>query len=900
MRRNLPLSDLDPKRQSRIIRELATQLEDIYQEVLDRGLSETTAAAEAERQIEDWSAFGRAVASADRSHRQDSLDRWIDRLDERPLEKQTRWEAMAEVLRDVAYTLRQWRTRPGVAVVAIVTLALGIGANTAIFSAVHGILLQSLPYPDPDRLAVVSLSWPEGRFWLSEQEVLTLREQATLFEGFEVIDEGGDILLGESEPERIDVGLVSAGLLQLLDVPPVLGRVFEPEEEQPGHPRTVVVSYGLWQRRFGGDPNVLGRTLEFDGASPARIIGVMPREFEVLVSVNATHHKGVAAWHPHQVDYQTVDRGRNLIVLTRRKPGVSWEAAQEELDRIARSIFTDPEDLRTYRAFPLHEDMVEDVRGSMLFLMAASGFVLLVACANVASLLLTRGLARQHETALQMALGATRGRLVRQSLTESAVLAALGGAAGVALAAVAVRALSAWLPAELPGADQLSLNGVVLGVSLGLTLATGFFSGVVPAIRAGRTDIDAAIKTGAGGRFSSGSTLLQRGLIVAEIALALMLLVGGSLVVRSFIGLQSVDLGYDPQNTTTVSVEAPPSRYATREAVGSFFTRVQDEVAAVPGVEKVGGNYMLPFGPSLAMFTYTFYDSPLSNAGDNPVRNALARPTLPGYLETLEVDLLAGRYFTPDDVITSERVAIIDDTLAAELWPGESPIGRRLARGENPAEPLFVTIVGVVGNLRLTSITGERDREVFLPFEQGMTRQVSFVARTSIPSDRVQTQIREAVRAIDPNIALYDIGRLDETVNRVIAPERLTSWLMGLFAAIGLVLAVVGVYGVMSYAVSRRTREIGIRMTLGAMRRDVYIAVSVEGLRLAAVGIVLGLIGALLAAPVLESLLFGVSTSDPGNYIGVAAALLVAALLACAVPAWRATRIDPMVALRHE
>jgi len=900
LRKHLALPDLAPEREVRIVRELAGQLEDFYRDALSRGLSESEADAYACRQIRDWTGFATEVREADRPNVRTYVEQLAERAEEAGRSKRRGgWTLFADLMRDVRYALRQLRRSPGFTAVAVLTLALGIGANTAIFSAVHAVLLRPFPYPDPDRLAVVSISWPTGRFWLSEKEVLLLREQSTLFEGFGALDEGGVILVGADAPRWLNVGVVSANVFPLLGIQPALGRGFTPEEEQPNGPPVVILSHHLWQSRFGGDPKILGRVLNFEGERPARVVGVMPRNFQMILSVNTDFHQKVDAWYPHQIDYRTADRGRNLIALARVKKGVTWPQAQEELDRIAKGFF--PADSQnTYRAFPLQADTVREIRPVLLLLLAATGFVLLIVCANVANLLLARGATRQKEMAIRTALGATRARMIRQSLAESAVLALAGGGAGILLAWMGNRVLSSFLPANLPRLETIRLDAVVLGVSVALSLFAGFFFGVAPAFRSARVDVDTALKEGSRARSTGGITkLLRNALIVGEIALSLVLLVGGSLVVRSFLNLQKTSLGYNPSNLLTFTITLP-SRYENAAARMAFFRPLQERMAGLPGVESVGGNSILPFGTSLFQTSFTFYGTDAQSGGETQVRQVLARPTLTGYFETLQSRLLAGRSFTKDDTVTSEPVAIIDETLAQAVWPGQSPIGKRIARGRNPEKPSYSTVVGVVENLRLTRLTGERRHQVFLPYSQFNFDILSLVVRTRPGTPSVLEPIRAIVHTLDPNVPLYEVGHLDQTVADAMAPQRLTSLLMTLFAAIGFTLALVGVYGVISYAVNQQTHEIGIRVALGAQHRDIYKMVLGSGLRLAAGGALLGLAGAVALSRTMESLLFGVSASDPASYAVVTVALLVAALAACCIPARRATRVDPMAALRYE
>lgn len=897
VREHLPLEDLAPERQARIVRELAAQLEDFYHDALAGGFGEGEADAFARRQIRDWTRFASEVRAADRPNVKTYLELLEDHAAQAAARsKGRRWSLVSDFIGDLRYALRQLRKSPGFTLVAVLTLALGIGATTAVFSVVHGVLLRPFPYKDPDHLAVISLTWPGGRFWLSEKDILTVREQATLFEGVAAVDETEATLLGGSEPEQMKVALVSANFFPVLGIQPAIGRSFTPEEEVPSGPPVVIISHELWQRRFGGSTDVLGKVLEFDGARPQRVIGVMPRAFRVVLSVNADFHKKADLWYPHQVDYATVKRGRNLIALARLKQGVSWAAAQEELTGIAKGYFTFPGTQNTFQAFPLQADAVREVRGGLLTALAATGFVLLIACANIANLLLARGATRQHELAVRSSLGATPFRLIRQSLVESCVLAVLGGGSGILLAWFIVHYGIAFLPSQFPRVEAIGLNPTVLGVSLALVLAAGVFFGLLPALRASHTDANTTFRQCSRGRAGSVPRLFRKVLVVGEIAICLILLAGGALFFRSFLALQASNPGFNPASTLTFSVSLPPRRYAEHDKRVEFFRGLQDRLAGLPGVDSVSANMVLPFGRSLSQNSFTFY----RDNAESVTENALIRPVLPGYFETLQVRLLAGRFFTSADNTSNERVGIIDETLAQSAWPDQSVLGKRFARGPDPTDPQYITVVGVVENQRVTSLIGKRDAQVYLPVQQISPEDLSYVLRTRLDPALLIEPVREQVRALDPNIAVFDIGQLDQALAAQRAPQRLTSILMACLAGIGLLLAMVGVFGVISYAVNQQTHEFGVRMALGAQRSDIYRMVLSSGAKLAALGVLIGVGGSIALSRTIDGLLYGVSARDPSTVAVVSFVLIAAALAACYLPARRATRADPLAALRHE
>lgn len=584
VREHLPLPELAPERQARIARELAAQLEDFYCDAVAHGLNEVDAEALACRQVNDWVKLAAAIRAADRPHVKTYIEQLEDSAAQAAAEKRgRRWSVFGSILQDMSYALRQLRRNPGFTAVAVLTLALGIGATTAIFSVVHGVMLQPFPYKDPGRLAVIALTWPGGRFWLSEKDVFTIREQATLLEAVAAVDESEATLLGGKEPEQMMVALVSSNFFPVLGVQPAIGRAFTHEDEMPNGPPVVIISYGLWQRRFGGSPDVLDKVLEFDGARPQRVIGVMPRDFRVVLSVNADFHKKADLWYPYQVDYATTNRGRNLIALARLKQDANWAAAQEELGRIAKAYFTFPGSRNTFQAFPLHADAVRDVRAGLITALVATGFVLLIACANIANLLLARGAARQQELAVRASLGASRFRLIRQSLVESSVLALLGGGAGILFAWLSVHYGVAFLPSQFPRTEAIGVNLTVLAAAVALALAAGLFFGLLPAVRASRVDLDSALRQAGRGNVGGLPRFFRNALVVAEVAVSLVLLAGGALFFRSFLALQASNPGFNPTNTLTFLIALPRSRYAEHDKRVEFFRGLQERVAALPG-----------------------------------------------------------------------------------------------------------------------------------------------------------------------------------------------------------------------------------------------------------------------------------------------------------------------------
>lgn len=906
VRGHLELPQLLPEREQRIVRELAAMLEDAAADARRAGLSPDEAETRMTSLIGDWTSLASDIQRADRPHRRPRLQTLQDRIDARPTGRAGRWTMLSRIPQDLLFALRMMRKRPFFTAAAILTLALAIGANTAIFSAVHGILLEPFPYPHPDRLGVVYTQWSPTSdvFWMSEQEVQDLRDQSQLFQGFASLLYGSATLLEGGDPMRLTVGMVSANLFSLLELQPAVGGFFSPDADVPGTPVQAILSHELWRTRFGGDPDIVDREIRFDSDTPVRVAGVLPEGFRLHVPKRTNFPARIDLWYPYQVDYRSGQRGnRNITTLAKLKPGATWSQAQAELDRIAASLREEfyPSDSEvTFPAFPLHSDTVREIRPTLLILLAASGLVLLIACVNIANFLLARGATRVKEFAIRTALGAGRGRLMSQSLIESLVLAIIGGAAGILLAWAGVRVLSAYLPSKLPRLDAIQIDAVVLGASTAVSLVAGFFSGVVPALRSARSDVNRSLKEGARGQTGSLRVRLRSILVVSEIALSLMLLIGGILIVRSFLNLQQIQLGYDPSDTLTFTVGLPSKRYPDDEARYRFFRTLQERIQGMAGVQSVSGNVLLPFGRFLWIPSFTFYHPGDDPSAEPQVISALARPALPGYFHTLRTPIAEGRDFEARDTSDSERVAIIDETLASRLWPDSSAIGKRLARGSLPKEPAYATIIGVVPNLCLTTLTGGRPGQVYWPAGQGSPGSISYAVRSRVPPQSLLKPIQAEVAALDPNLALDEIALLKDTVSEVMAPQRMTSVLMVAFALIGLTIALVGVYAVISYTVNLRTYEIGLRFALGARPWDVYKNVVGHGMRLAALGILLGLAGTAALAGTLRSLLFGVSATDPSSYAAVSLALLATASLACLLPARRAARVDPLAALHHE
>jgi predicted permease len=807
---------------------------------------------------------------------------------------------------DLRFAARSLGKSPLFTVVAVATLALGIGANSAIFSVVDAVLLRPLAYGDPDRLMTVLHDAPSLPARIRRQgpvspaDYLDWKAQNQVFEHLAAAQAGAGIgsltmvLTGRGTPEELAPMSVTAEMFQVLAVGPLLGRSIGPGDDQPGAPRTVVLSHALWQRRFGGDRSILGQSIVLDGVART-VIGVMPPGFRFA----PFWYTSAELWLPLVIAEpghdRTTDRdGRSLRVLGRLRPGVTRAQAQAEMDRIWHHLeqqYPATDSHLTVTVDPLKDKVVGNVRRPLLVLLAAVALVLLIGCANVANLLLARGTARRKELGLRTALGASRGRLVRQLIVESLLLAFLGGALGVLLAQWGIDLLLAVGPRDLPRREGIHLDRAVLTFTLVLSLATGVVFGLVPALHTSASALGEALKEG-----SRASTeglrrnRLRNLLVVSEVSLALMLLIGAGLLIKSFRRLQAVDPGFDPHHLMGLGVPAPADP-ARREA---FFDAVLARLSAVPGVSAASAINHLPIDGDLWTESYVVDGRPPPRPGDEP--GAVYRTMRPGYLATMGIALARGRDFSDFDRRDAPPVVIVNEALARDAFPGEEAVGRRLRIGEVPHE-----IVGVTADARQKDWAESPIPEMYLADRQHPARgYLTVVVRTTGDPGPLRTRLQREVTALDSNLPAPRIVTMEEAITTALWQPRFNLLLLNAFAALALLLSAVGIYGVMAYSVSRRTREIGIRVALGATAGQVHRLVAGQGLLLTAAGVALGLVGALAATRLMSTLLFGVGATDPTTFLVVPVLLLGVGLVACYLPARRATRVDPVIALHHE
>ena len=806
---------------------------------------------------------------------------------------------MDTLRQDVRHALRRLIRNPGFSLVAALTLALGIGANTAIFSVVYGVLLKPLPYHEPERLVALYHLSDGHRSMMSGPNFTDLRNSVQSLEDAAALHGYRTILTGRGEPVRLDAAAVSASLFDLLGVRPLLGRTFRAEDNQPGRTDVVVLAHGTWQQLFGGDLGVIGTSVTLDGAA-REIVGIMPPEF--------SYPAERALWIPteHTQDFLSIQRAAwFLSAVGRVRPGLTLEQVSAEVQTIGRQLakqYPDENEGVDLVAVPLHEAMVGDIRTAVLVLFGAVGFVLLIASANVANLLLARAAAREGEMAVRTALGAARSRLIRQLLTESLLLSVVGGGLGLLLAVWGVESLIRLQPEGIPRLGDVSVETIVILFTLAVSVVTGIVFGLVPAFQSTRTGLAHSLKEGGRGALTSrGGSRIRGALVIAEMAIAVMLLAGAGLLVRSFTKLAAVDPGFRVAQALTFELSLPEARYPGEAQQVSFYEQLMQRLGAIPGVRHAGAALALPLTGTSIVLSFEVAGRPSVPASQQPAMQV--RVATPGYFRTIGIPLKHGRLFDDRDREGAPQVVLLTESAVRQYFPDEDPVGKTVTLGWGRGEGrpnAGGEVVGIIGDVKDAGMAEPEAPQIFLPHAQVPVRSMSVVLDTAVPPASIADTVRREVYAVDPSLPVANVRTLEQLVARSISQPRFYTMLLSAFAGLALLLAAIGIFGVLSYAVAQRTREIGIRMALGAQERSLRRLVVRQAMLLAAGGVVIGMAAAYFVSKTLTSLLFDTTPGDPLTFALVPAVLLAVSLLASYVPARRATRVDPIVALRTE
>jgi putative ABC transport system permease protein len=807
------------------------------------------------------------------------------------------------MLHDVRFGLRILARNPSVTALSTIALALGIGGSTLIFSVVYAVLLKPLPVADPDRLVWIWANSPSRNLAYAFTAYSTYAEwkaSSPSFESMSAYAPASATLLVGNEPERLDVLRVNAAFFSMLGISPVVGRNFLAEEDQPGAPRVAILSYALWERRFGRDTSVIGRSINLDGESVA-VTGVLPRGFAFGAVESTFPNRRADIYVPIAHSTARGTRGApspSVGVYARLRPGVPIERAQAEIDAVSRRLEAAYADMKGTGAqvWRVRDFTVRDVRLSLLVLFGAVGLVLLLACANVANLLLVRASVRQREIALRTALGAGRWRILRQLLTESVILGLCGGVAGLALAAAGTRLVARYGPERIPFLKEVSLDGRVFAFAILASLLTGILFGLAPALAAFRARLSETLKEGSIAAGESRCRNRFRGaLVVIEVAIAMLLTIGATLTMRTLLRLQATNPGFDAEGVLTASITLPTTKYAKPEQRFAFYQRLLDRVKVMPGVQAASMVSLIPLGGSNTGRNFIIEGQPAPRPEDAPI--FWRRVIDPDYFRVMKIRLVRGREFTSQDA-GSPRIAIINEAMARRFWPNTDPLGKRFGTGRT--EQSWLTVVGVVGDVKFTSLTKDAELEFYELYRQVSIADMILTVRTVTDPQRLAPALRQAVLETDPTQPISQITPMAQYVSDAVGTPRMSALLLAGFGTTALLLAAVGIYAVISFSVTRRTREIGIRIALGAAGRDVMRAVVGHAVALASVGIAIGIGSALALNSVMQRMLFGVTATEPSAYLAVSAVMIAIAALAAYVPARRATRIDPSAALRCE
>jgi putative ABC transport system permease protein len=878
-----------PTREVEIIEELSQHLDDQYEQSLSRGATEEEAYAAALTGLAESDLLARELKRVERRVQCEPLTLGNERTN-----------LLSDLSQDLRFGMRMLLKNPGFTIVAIIALALGIGANTAIFSVVNTVLLRPLPYKDPDRLVMV---WEDNskqgfpRDTPAAANYIDWRDQNHVFEGMAAMVEISFNLTGVGDPERIDGQRVSANLFSLLGVEPQLGRAFLSEEDRPGANHVVIMSHGLWQRRFGADPAIIGKPINLNGKT-FTVVGVMPRGFQFPTRADQL-------WIPIAFDTKEAEQRGNhyLEVIARLKPGITLQRAQVEMTTIAGRLEQQyPKTNTSIGAVvtPLHEHVVGDIKPALLILLGAVAFVLLIACANVANLLLARAAVRQKEIALRLAIGASRSRLIRQFLTESVLLSVFAGAVGLFFSFAGLDLLKRFIPPNISHAEAATIDAKVLIFTIFVSLVTGLIFGLAPATQAANFNLNDSLKEGSRDPGAgSGGNRIRGLLVISEVAVSFVLLIGAGLLINSFVRLRSVDPGFRPEKLLTMKIVLPEVRYGDPATRSAFYTELIRRVETVPGVKSAAVATSVPLTDTGNSIGISIEGRP--DPGPDHVPIVITRIVSPRYFETMGIPLLKGRVFTERERAESTGVVIVSEITAHRLWPGEDPIGKRIAGWSTDPQRKWVQIIGVVKDVRQYELAADPKLQMYLPYEQAhFFEPRALIVRTDVDPMSLAMTVRRTVWEIDKDQPVSDISSMGEVVSQSVARQRFSMLLLGIFAGLALLLAAVGIYGVMTYSVAQRTREIGIRIALGAQRSDVLKMTVGQGLRLVFTGVAIGLAAAFVLTRVMSTLLFGVTPTDALTFFSVSIVLVSVAVLASYIPAVRATRVDPMFALRYE
>jgi putative ABC transport system permease protein len=878
---------VDPARAGDIVDELAQHVAEHHGELVASGVPDEEAAEQALAPLDDRAHVAAEIARADRA-----------RSAAPSPPPSAHANLFVDVARDVRYAARLLARAPGFAAVALLTLALGIGANTAIFSVLNAVLLRPLPYADPDRLVMIGDRRPNGSAGnVGYLTFLDWRARNHTFEDMALIRSWTPTLVANGEPERINGLRVSANLFGMLGVRPALGRDFTAAEDTPAGWQSLILSDSLWRRRFGADPAAIGRVITMNDRQ-FTIVGVMPPSFEPLISERFYQRADMWAMVGYDRTLTSACRScQHLKAIGRMKAGVPLEAARADIDGVQASLRRElPGEYPpgTMTLVPLRDELTGAIRPALAVLMGAVGFVLLIACANVASLLLARIARREHDLALRAALGASRARLVRQLMVESALLAFAGGALGVAIGAAAVPFLIHFAPPTIARVASAQLDGRVLGFSMALTIATAFLFGLVPALRASRINLQASLHGDGRKTAHAPTSFSRRFLVAADVALAVVLLIGAGLMIRSVGNLVGVNPGFDANGVLTMQISMVGTAYAKDEAVVLKTDQMVARLKALPGVEAAASAGQIPLGGNVD--TWGFHIEGRPSGPDDPSVERYS--VTPEYFSVMRIPLRRGRLFTDADRAGVENVMIVGDETARTLWPGGDPIGRHVRIGGYNG-PLR-TIVGIVGDVRHQELAAPPTMQMYTPQAQLTDSYLTMVVRSAGDPAALAGEARRAIWSVASDVPIYEVAPLEELVARSVGSRRFVMVLLELFGAVALLMTAIGVYGVISYSVAERTREIGIRAALGAAPGDIVRLIVGGGLAVVSAGLVVGIVVAMAATRFLESSLFEVSATDPATFVAVAGILLLVALVAQGVPIARAMRVDPSIALRQE